>query len=539
MVSIYEVASKFTVLRSRGNGQYYGLCPFHDEDTPSFHINENLNVFYCFGCRRGGNVYQFISYIENVPIEEVDLVLAEKYGYKELLKNKRYKKEVNAIDVFYDLLKKHSDDEFAKKYNFERLGVNINYPSHYISLEASNKLIEDIKSANIQDALMNLLILKRNYDGKYYFPFVNRVIFPIISNKKLVGFVGRDVNNKVPKYLFNRFPKKEFLMFYDEAYNLAFKNKIDYVFVVEGVYDALAFLSRGIPAVAILGINLSIEQINLLNKFGSVRFLMDQDDAGLSAYVDFSKTIISSNRASFNPIFGFHKYTKDIDEVLKEIKVEDFLKSLSYKNMYDFYINYHLSQLQKQFPKNTSVDIFREELIRRFFKYFKMYKENTHAYNLMLRLCERSKYPINFLIKRVDIALAKETTNITNETLKDIDYISPKERKLLKHLAYVLQNEPNNKEEIRLIKEYNFRSKLAKIIVSYLIGEIDSLDDKSYSLLLEISPEKYNLDDLVKEKIDRSSIVAKRLGIRTIEAVEKAEEEEKFEEENNESEYII
>jgi DNA primase catalytic core len=539
MVSLYEVASKFTLLRSRSKNQYYGLCPFHDEDTPSFHINTDLNVFYCFGCKRGGNVYQFVSYIESIPLEEVNNVLVEKYGYKELLNNTRYRKENNSLENFYSLLKQYSDDDFTKKYNFERLGVYIDYPAHYIPFDKTSALLENIKNEDFQNFLTNLGIINRHANGDYKFSFGGRLIFPIFFNKKLVGFVGRSTGERLPKYLFNRFPKKEYLMFYDEAYYLAFKEKIDYVFVVEGVYDALALLSRNIPAVSILGTNLSIEQINLLNKFGSVRFLMDQDEPGLLSYADFAKTIISSNRASFNPVFGFHTYQKDIDEVLKIQSLDDFLNNIKYKNIYDFYINHHLKSIQKQFPKNTSIDILREELIKKVFKYLKMYKNNSHAYNLMIRVCERSKYQIGYLVKRVELSLAKESNVASYEILKDIDYISPKERRLLKALVYLLKNDPNNAKDIKNIKEYKFNSKSAKIILEYILGETDTLDEKSYSLLLEIQPEKYDLEKLLAGETNINSIIANRLGIKPVKAIENTEDEETIEETADDSEYIV
>ncbi len=549
-VSIYEIASKYTNLKSRGNGLYYGLCPIHVEDTPSFHVNDNLGVFYCFGCGHGGNVYQLVSLVEKVSISDVEDVLYQKFGIDILGKKKKKTNEDDVYDIlqkFEKLYKEHTNHEYAKQINEWRLGIPLTVvDSFFVGRKEIHDFNKAVASKFDIEKLITLGLYKRTPDGKLIFLFDDRITFAIKNLQgKTVGFVGRLVkrlddpkNKEMPKYMTTRMKKTENLGFIKEALDLARNNKQNFVYVVEGVYDALSLLQRGIPAVSLLGTHLTLEHINLLNRFSVAYFLLDNDPSGMTAYFTIAKTIINTNRPSFSSIFIFYpspEERRDIDEILREEKFEDFLAKTTKKSVYDTFIDAHLKNILKDFPPNVDKSVLREELFKRLMKIFKTYRENEHAYNLMLRLCERANYPFETLIKRVDAILKKEISEMSREIfLLNKEYIPSKERRILMGILYFVENDYSYLESLKSkISSYPFKSKIAKALAEFFLGLRDEISEEEYSVLIELVPEKENLEELLnfeeeQKKKGKIASVARRLGLFNLEKLlDERETEEK------------
>ncbi|BAK53711.1 DNA primase bacterial DnaG type [Thermus phage TMA] len=524
-LDFFEIASKYTNLRHRGGGKYYGLCPLHPEDTPSFHIDTNLGVFYCFGCNTGGNIYQFISLVEHVPINQVGEILREKFGIDVKTKGeKKYEDDHDLFSKFLKLLSKYNDTETVDDFNIKKLGLKPKYPMFYVPNERLLEFTNEVKEKLDIERLITLGIFSRDEEGKLKFRYMSRIIIPIYSRvNRIVGLVGRSLNDmNLPKYLNTKFSKTEHLPFLNEAVKIAKKKNLNTIYIVEGPYDALALIERDIPAASLLGIHFTVEQINLLNSFSVVYFVFDNDDAGTSAYFNVAKTIIKTNRPSFSTMFVFYKDKEDIDEILKKKSFEEFIKTADTKDVYDVFIDAHLRNIVKDLPIKNK-ELIREELIKRLMKLFFNYRENEHVYNLMLRICERSKYPFDALIRRVDYVINKGLSKAKKDIESvEIDYIPPKERKLLRGVLYLVNGHHDKlmalKRELLL---YKYKSKTVKSLVEFFLEERSEISEEEYSLLVETEPEEVDLISLISEQTtdkrsEKLKSIAKRLGFLSV-----------------------
>lgn len=549
-LDFFEIVSRYTNLKHRGGGKYYGLCPLHPEDTPSFHIDTNLGVFYCFGCNTGGNIYQFISLVEHVPINQVGEILREKFGIDVKTKGeKKYEDDHELFSKFLKLLSKYNDTETVDDFNIKKLGLKPKYPMFYVPNERLLDFTNEVKEKLDIERLITLGIYTRDEEGKLKFRYMSRIIIPIYSRvNRIVGLVGRSLNDmNLPKYLNTKFSKTEHLPFLNEAVKIAKKKNLNTIYIVEGPYDALALIERDIPAASLLGIHFTVEQINLLNLFSVVYFIFDNDDAGTSAYFNVAKTIIKTNRPSFSTMFVFYKDKEDIDEILKKKSFEDFIKTADTKDVYDVFIDAHLRNIVKDLPIKNK-ELIREELIKRLMKLFFNYRENEHVYNLMLRICERSKYPFDALIRRVDYVINKGLSKAKKDIESvEIDYIPPKERKLLRGVLYLVNGHYDKlmalKRELLL---YKYKSKTVKSLIEFFLEERSEISEEEYSLLVETEPEEVDLISLISEQTtdkrsEKLKSIAKRLGFLSVsraleieENIEPAEEESRKEEEGSE-----
>lgn len=549
-LDFFEIVSRYTNLKHRGGGKYYGLCPLHPEDTPSFHIDTNLGVFYCFGCNTGGNIYQFISLVEHVPINQVGEILREKFGIDVKTKGeKKYEDDHELFSKFLKLLSKYNDTETVDDFNIKKLGLKPKYPMFYVPNKRLLDFTNEVKEKLDIERLITLGIYTRDEEGKLKFRYMNRIIIPIYSRvNRIVGLVGRSLNDmNLPKYLNTKFSKTEHLPFLNEALKIAKNKNLNTIYIVEGPYDALALIERDIPAASLLGIHFTVEQINLLNLFSVVYFIFDNDDAGTSAYFNVAKTIIKTNRPSFSTMFVFYKDKEDIDEILKKKSFEDFIKTADIKDVYDVFIDAHLRNIVKDLPIKNK-ELIREELIKRLMKLFFNYRENEHVYNLMLRICERSKYPFDALIRRVDYVINKGLSKAKKDIESvEIDYVPPKERKLLRGVLYLVNGHYDKlltlKRELLL---YKYKSKTVKSLIEFFLEERSEISEEEYSLLVETEPEEVDLISLISEQTtdkrsEKLKSIAKRLGFLSVsraleieENIESAEEESRKEEEGSE-----
>lgn len=549
-LDFFEIVSRYTNLKHRGGGKYYGLCPLHPEDTPSFHIDTNLGVFYCFGCNTGGNIYQFISLVEHVPINQVGEILREKFGIDVKTKGeKKYEDDHELFSKFLKLLSKYNDTETVDGFNIKKLGLKPKYPMFYVPNKRLLDFTNEVKEKLDIERLITLGIYTRDEEGKLKFRYMNRIIIPIYSRvNRIVGLVGRSLNDmNLPKYLNTKFSKTAHLPFLNEALKIAKKKNLNTIYIVEGPYDALALIERDIPAASLLGIHFTVEQINLLNLFSVVYFIFDNDDAGTSAYFNVAKTIIKTNRPSFSTMFVFYKDKEDIDEILKKKSFEDFIKTADIKDVYDVFIDAHLRNIVKDLPIKNK-ELIREELIKRLMKLFFNYRENEHVYNLMLRICERSKYPFDALIRRVDYVINKGLSKAKKDIESvEIDYVPPKERKLLRGVLYLVNGHYDKlltlKRELLL---YKYKSKTVKSLIEFFLEERSEISEEEYSLLVETEPEEVDLISLISEQTtdkrsEKLKSIAKRLGFLSVsraleieENIAPAEEESRKEEEGSE-----
>ncbi len=297
---IVDVAGDYVQLKRSGS-RYKGLCPFHNESTPSFSVDPEQNLYYCFGCQNGGDVFKFIQDIEGVGFLESARILAERYGIpipedevdteaanerESILHALRF-----AGRFFYRQLTQTQRGETALDYlkgrgytpkTITKFGLGYAPDSWDALLTAANE--EQIPPETLEKAG---LIIERNDGSGYYDRYRNRVIFPLFSHiGKVLGFAGRILNgdSDQPKYINSPetkvYHKKEVLYGLYQAKRAI--RKEEEVLLVEGYTDVLSLFQEGIQnVVASSGTALTSEQVQTLDRYAKrVLMLYDADEAG-------------------------------------------------------------------------------------------------------------------------------------------------------------------------------------------------------------------------------------------------------------------
>ena len=297
---IVDVISQYVILKRSGRN-YFGLCPFHNEKSPSFSVSPERQYFHCFGCGKGGDVFTFVSEIEKISFKESIELLAERakialptiegdeYNSKQYLKDRMFKINLDAALFFHERLykplakvaqnyvKQRKLDNTTLK-NF-KIGYSGNYNDLYIFLKGKGYTEKEILSTGL---------VNKNDRGEFIDRFRKRLMFPIITaSGKVVAFGGRrlDDNEKSAKYINSNenliYSKKRHLF----ALNLAKKSQENRLILVEGYMDAISLHQRGIDnAVASLGTALTEEQARLLARYSNqVIISYDADGAGQTA----------------------------------------------------------------------------------------------------------------------------------------------------------------------------------------------------------------------------------------------------------------
>ena len=300
---IIEIIGQYVQLKKRGQN-YIGLCPFHSERSPSFTVNQDKQIYHCFGCGRGGDVFSFWMEYHNLSFPQSLKDLAERYNI-ELpryggLRDEREKAELRellfktnglAADYFHTVLVRSPEGKPGRDY-FSRRGISRETISKFKLGYAVNKwdgLINYLRTKNISldaGAKAGLLVSKK--DGGYYDHFRGRIIFPIFDlNHQVIGFGGRVLDDSLPKYI--NTPETPL---YHKGYSLygldsAFRNirEEGLAIIVEGYMDMLALRQHGISnVVATLGTAFTSNQIRRLKGYTKeVIVLFDPDDAGREA----------------------------------------------------------------------------------------------------------------------------------------------------------------------------------------------------------------------------------------------------------------
>lgn len=339
---IVNVISSYIRLQKRGSS-HMGLCPFHNEKSPSFSVSESKQMYHCFGCGVSGNVFTFIMEYENYNFVEALKYLAERGGIK--LPEAEYSKEAKAnadlrgklLEVqkqaakyFYMKLKSDRGD-FAYRYLLDRqlkeetiIKFGLGYSDKY-----SDDLYRYLKTQGYEDELLRQSGLIRIDEVKgAHDKFWNRVMFPIMDvNNKVIGFGGRVMGDGMPKYLNS--PETKIFDKSRNLYGLNFArvSRKRQILLCEGYMDVIAIHQGGFTnAVASLGTAFTGLQANLLKRYADeVIITYDSDEAGVKAAL---RAIPILKEAGLTVKVLNMKPYKDPDEFLKALGVEEFRKQI-------------------------------------------------------------------------------------------------------------------------------------------------------------------------------------------------------------------
>lgn len=295
---IVDIVSQYVVLKRAGRN-YMGLCPFHKEKSGSFCVSPDKQIFHCFGCGVGGNVFHFISKIENLNFKESVEMLANRAGVElpvsgnfeddKLAKLKSRVYEVNkcAAEFYHENLYKPTakpGQEYVKKRHLDNKTLKafkIGYSGRF------NELYTELKSKGFtEEEILASCLVNKNPDGKFIDRFRNRLMFPIFdTHERVIAFGGRVLDDSKPKYINSPedivYSKGRHLF----AFNIARKYNSKTIIMVEGYMDAISLHQRGIHnAVASLGTALTEAQGRLLRRScEKVIIGYDADGAGQAA----------------------------------------------------------------------------------------------------------------------------------------------------------------------------------------------------------------------------------------------------------------
>ncbi len=295
---LVEVISRYVALRKAGRN-LVGLCPFHNEKTPSFNVNPERQRWKCFGCGEGGDVFSFVCKIDNVPFREALEQLARKAGVElprteqsaRVHSEKERLLRVNnaACDFFRSALRKSPKAiEYIEKRALAESTVE-KYRLGYAP-DSWDELVDHLVRLRIdtEDAQKAGLIIARERGSGYYDRFRDRLIFPILdASDRVIGFGGRTLGDDPAKYL--NTPETPLFIKNRTLYGLSFARRAiaseDRVIVVEGYMDAIAAQEAGFEnTVATMGTALTEEHVNVIARFThNVVLGFDADSAGMTA----------------------------------------------------------------------------------------------------------------------------------------------------------------------------------------------------------------------------------------------------------------
>lgn len=371
---IVNVISQYISLKNSGSS-YSGLCPFHSEKTGSFHVNQNKQIYKCFGCGEGGDVINFIMKIENLDFMEAVKLLAEKNGieFKTNL-SEADKKKMEEIKLMQDIHLKAARFYFSNLINSKNAGYDylrkrglsdkiIKRFGLGYSLYSWNSLMDYLLSIGYEkkDLVKSGLVTHKENGDKYYDKFRNRVMFPIFDYRgNVIGFGGRVLDDSMPKYL-----NSPDTILFNKRYNLYGLNyakksiKNDTLILVEGYMDLISLVEYGVEnVVATLGTALTNEQGKLIKRYASTAVISyDSDEAGIKATL---RAIEILRHQNINVKILNLKDCKDPDDFIKKYKKEGFLKAIEdsvshiifqiniLKRKFDFNKDEHLIKFAKE-----------------------------------------------------------------------------------------------------------------------------------------------------------------------------------------------
>ena len=291
---IVDIIGEYVDLKKAGSS-YKGLCPFHNEKTPSFTVDKKKQLFHCFGCGAGGDVVSFIMQKEGLSYPESLKYLAHKAGINivftenpEVNQKKVRLYEINKEIMMYfykNLLTTKAPQDYLLKRGLRSNIVNTFMLGY--AKDSWDDLLTFAKSKNInEDDLFELGLIAKSKNGKFYDKYRNRIIFPIIDTYgRIIGFGGRSIDNTMPKYLNSPESdvfKKRFNLY---GLNIFKKQSKRDLILVEGYMDVIALNNNGIDlAVASLGTALTVEQAKLAKRYAdNIYICYDSDSAGIKA----------------------------------------------------------------------------------------------------------------------------------------------------------------------------------------------------------------------------------------------------------------
>lgn len=559
---IVEVISQYVHLKRSGRN-YFGLCPFHNEKSPSFSVSPDKQIFHCFGCGVGGNVITFISKIEGIGFieavqnlaERANLVLPSTFNNenskKEELKSKVYKVNAFTADYYHKRLYK-PESKAGQNYVKQRKLTNETLESYNLGFSGNfDELYKALRSEGFQDEeILESGLVNKNDKGKYIDRYRNRFMIPILDvRNRVIAFGGRVLDDSKPKYINSPenivYSKGKHLF----GLNVAKKHDTKKLLVVEGYMDAISLHQRGITnVVAALGTALTTNQGWLLRKNTEQVILgFDSDGAGQTAIlramdvmqnmgcdIRVLQMVGAKDPDEFIIKYGSARFLKLINEAISllEFKVKILKQDLDLEVAGDK-VKF-LNEIAKLIAKiDNSID--QEIYIEKLAKGYNISKEAIFGQVNKLQYMNKSKENLNSAKPVVLAKKEKEEKTISDEIIKRENTI-----------ISILINSPETYKEIKQnMGIEDFYYDINKTIIKALYEELekensninivlDRIEDENIkNHLTAIMAEDYGITDNKKaiqdilKKYEREKLEKRKDEIIKIAALEQNEEKKR------------
>jgi len=498
------------------------LCPFHGEKTASMSFTDVENLFHCFGCKMGGDIYKYVQEVNNLEFQDAVELVAEKYGFKLTYTEtsqtndfKNFQQKINLIDEYFKEMMDSDQSKKAKEYLISRKFNEQDIKRYDISFIDSN--IEDFQKFCDKNKISNFDLKKLGFiSSNDNFLFKNRIMFPILNFRSdTIAYGGRALEDFGPKYLNSSdsvLYKKNRNLYFTKEFISSVKKK-GYAFLVEGYFDVLSLNQLGYSnSASPSGTALTIQQLEAVSRYtNKILLCFDNDEAGLKAterVLEIKNQV--SNQLEIHCLNLPEKY-KDISElyeededifsgVLKdnleiiEFLIDKFITSTSdKKSIFNYFmkITSNLSPLEVDvsldllsLKLNIAKDILKKEL--RFQSSYE--KEDV------------TEQTISSISIFKDLIIAEMISNefSSNEEIEQLMELNSEFKKFVESI----KNENTKKEEylnISYTKEQYSEAvsrmylHFANIKIDELIYEFEQAEDKNFQLLQEV-------EDIKKKK---------------------------------------
>ena len=498
------------------------LCPFHGEKTASMSFTDVENLFHCFGCKMGGDIYKYVQEINNLEFQDAVELVAEKYGFKLTYTEtsqtndfKNFQQKINLIDEYFKEMMDSEKSKKAKEYLTSRKFNEQDLKRYDISFIDSN--VEDFQKFCDKNKISDFDLKKLGFiSSNDNFLFKNRIMFPILNfRSETIAYGGRALEDFGPKYLNSSdsvLYKKNRNLYFTKEFISSVKKK-GYAFLVEGYFDVLSLNQLGYSnSASPSGTALTIQQLEAVSRYtNKILLCFDNDEAGLKAterVLEIKNQV--SNQLEIHCLNLPEKY-KDISElyeededifssVLKdnleiiEFLIDKFIESTSdKKSIFNYFmkITTNLSPLEVDVSLdllssklNTAKDILKKELK------FQTSDEKEDV-------TEQSISSISIF---KDLIIAEMISNkfSPNEEIDQLIELNSEFKKLVDDI----RNENSKKEDylnISYTKEQHLEAvsrlylHFANLKIDELIQEFEESEDKNFQLLQEV-------EDIKKKK---------------------------------------
>ena len=555
---IVDVISQYVHLKRSGRN-FFGLCPFHNEKSPSFSVSPDKQIFHCFGCGVGGNVFTFLSRIEGINFVEAVQTLAERANIqlptfennvdraKEELRAKVFKVNEFTATYYHENLYKPTA-KIAQEYVKQRKLSNDTLKSFRIGFSGKfNELYQALKKEGFEDAeILESGLVNKNENGTYIDRYRNRLMFPICDARgRVIAFGGRVLDDSKPKYINS--PENIVFSKGRNLFGLNVAKKSEDIkkrlLIVEGYMDVISLHQRGIKnVVAPLGTALTQQQGWLLRKTSEQIILsFDSDEAGLKAKiraVDILQNMgcdirILQMEGAKDPDeyiikYGNARFQNIIDKALSiiEFKVKLLKRNLNLSNTNDK-IKF-LNEIAKLISKVDN-NIEKEVYIEKISKEYGISKEAIYA--------EVNK--LTYENKQGEKVLDKAKPVVKHVNVNKVEVSEAVKRRENTVLAILFNGDLNI---YKIIKENitveDFKDETNKKIAKKLYEEfekgnsninsiLDELEEEEQNHITAILADDYEIDDVEKAIDDvMKSYEKDRLSNKKFEILEKLENRE-------------